>query len=133
MFDPGTFPFLVPRKAALALVLGLVGIYSVISYAVVQRTREIGVRMALGADRPKILAMIVGHGALLTLIGMVLGIAGAMATTRYLRSLLYEVSPLDPTIYLAVAAIVASAAVLATYIPARRATKVNPTVALRCE
>lgn len=117
----------------LALVLGLVGIYSVISYAVVQRTREIGVRMALGADRPNILKMIVGHGALLTILGLILGLAGAMGLTRYLASLLYEVSPLDPMIYAIVVAIVAFAAVLATYIPARRATKVNPTVALRCE
>ncbi|PYP92198.1 MAG: hypothetical protein DMG65_05205 [Candidatus Angelobacter sp. Gp1-AA117] len=117
----------------LALVLGLVGIYSVISYAVVQRTREIGVRMALGADRPNILKMIVGHGASLTLLGLILGLAGAMALTRYLASLLYEVSPLDPLIYTIVIAIIALAAVLATYVPARRATKVNPNVALRCE
>ena len=119
--------------AILALVLGLVGIYSVISYAVAQRTREIGVRMALGADRPRILKMIVAHGATLTLVGLVLGIAGALAATRYLASLLYEVSPVDPYIYAAVAAVVASAALFATYIPARRATRVNPNVALRCE
>lgn len=119
--------------SVLALVLGLIGIYSVISYAVVQRTREIGVRMALGADRPNILKMIVGHGAVLTALGLVVGLLGAMLFTRLISSLLYEVSPLDPLIYASVVAIVAFAAVLATYIPARRATHVKPTIALRCE
>ena len=119
--------------AALALLLGVTGIYSVISYSVVQRTREIGVRMALGADRFQILKMMVKHGAALALIGLVLGIAGAMAVTRWMTSLLYGVTPSDPEIYAIVAGIVALAAVLATYIPSRRATKVNPTVALRCE
>jgi len=119
--------------AGLALFLGVVGIYSVISYTVIQRTREIGIRMALGADRPQILRMIVRHGAILALIGLALGTAGAIALNQVISSQLYDVKPNDPLTYVIVAALVAIAAILATLVPSFRATKVNPTVALHCE
>jgi predicted permease len=119
--------------AGLALVLGLVGIYSVISYTVVQRTREIGIRIALGADRPRILRMIVRQGAALALIGLALGTAGAIAVNRVISSQLYDVKSTDPLTYAIVAVLVAIAAILATLVPSFRATKVNPTVALHCE
>jgi ABC-type antimicrobial peptide transport system permease subunit len=119
--------------ASLALLLGLVGIYSVISYTVIQRTREIGIRMALGADRPQILGMIVRHGAALALIGLTLGTAGAIILNRIISSQLYDVKSGDPLTYVIVAALVAIAAILATLLPSLRATRINPTVALHCE
>lgn len=119
--------------ASLALLLGLIGIYSVISYTVTYRTREIGVRMALGADRRSILWMMVRSGAILTATGLALGIACALALTRLMSSLLYGVTASDPMIYIVVAVFVAGAALLATFIPSLRATRVEPTVALRCE
>ena len=119
--------------ASLALVLGLVGIYSVISYTVTHRTREIGVRIALGADRADIIRMIVLKGATLTLTGIAAGIACAVALNRLITGLLYDVSASDPLIYLTVGLFVAIAATLATCIPSLRATRVSPTVALRCE
>ncbi|MGH7717348.1 MAG: FtsX-like permease family protein, partial [Gemmatimonadaceae bacterium] len=117
--------------AALALLLATVGIYGVISYAVAQRTREIGVRMALGATRGNVLGMVVRDGTRLAALGVVIGLAGALALTRVLSSLLHEVSATDPLTFGAVAVALAAAAVLASYIPARRATKVDPLVAMR--
>jgi putative ABC transport system permease protein len=119
--------------ASLALLLGLIGIYSVISYTVTYRTREIGVRIALGADRAHILGMMVRNGATLTVTGLALGTACGLALTRVMSSLLYDVSASDPMIYAMVALFVAVAALLATFIPSLRATRVDPTVALRCE
>jgi putative ABC transport system permease protein len=117
--------------ALMALFLAAVGLYGVMAYAVSQRTQEIGVRKALGAGRGDILRMIVGEGLTLTLAGVAIGLAGAVAVSRLIRKLLFEVTPLDPVSYVATAAVLLSVAVLASYVPARRATRVDPVVALR--
>ena len=119
--------------AAVALLLASVGIYGVMSYSVEQRTREIGIRMALGAERSSVLRLIVGQGARLAAGGIVVGIAGAFALSRVMAGLLYGVSATDPLTYLALAAILAAVAVAACAVPARRAVLVDPAVALRAE
>jgi putative ABC transport system permease protein len=119
--------------AALALVLGIIGIYGVISFFVGQRTREIGVRMALGAQRRDVLKLVVNEGLSLTLMGVAVGFATAFALTRFLNSLLYGVSATDPLDFAAVAILFALVALAACYIPARRAMRVDPVVALRYE
>jgi putative ABC transport system permease protein len=98
-----------------------------------QRTREMGIRMALGADAPRVMRSIVGEGLVLALSGAMLGLVGAFLLTRVLRSLLYEISPSDPTTYVVIVTLLSAAAVLASWIPARRATRVDPLVALRSE
>ena len=125
--------FLIGVFAFLALALTLIGLYGVMSYSVTQRTQEIGIRMALGAQMKDVLHMIVGQGMKLVAVGVLLGWAGAFTVTRLLRSWLYEVSPGDPLTFVGVALLLTTVALLACWIPARRATKVDPMVALRCE
>jgi predicted permease len=119
--------------ATLAVVLGAVGIYGVISYSVAQRTREIGIRMALGARRDEVLMLVVGHGAKLAALGVVAGLVGAVLLTRLMAGLLYGVRPADPETYVAVGILLMFVAMAASYVPARRAMRVDPMVALRYE
>ena len=119
--------------AAIALILAAVGMYGVISYSVSQRTREIGVRVALGAQRTNVLKLIVGHGAVLAAIGIGIGLAGALGVTRFMRAMLYGVSPFDPVSFIAVSAVLTVIVFLASYVPARRAARVDPIEALRAE
>ena len=119
--------------AGLALVLAAIGIYGVIAYSVVQRTREIGIRMALGADRVNVLQLILRQGARIGMLGLVIGTAAAYFSTRALAGMLYGVDPHDPLIFVAIAISLFVVVVMASYIPARRATRVDPLIALRYE
>jgi putative ABC transport system permease protein len=119
--------------AALALALGAVGIYGVISYSVAQRTREIGIRMALGARQQEVLLLIVGQCARLAFLGVAIGLAGALLLTRLMSSLLYGVGAADPATYASVAILLVVVALAASYLPARRAMRMDPAIALRHE
>jgi len=119
--------------AGLALLLAAIGIYAVVSYSVAQRTREIGVRMALGADRVAVLTMVLRQGMKLAIAGLSIGVIAAFAITRVLRSLLYATSSTDLLSYVATSAVLMAVVALACYVPARRATKVDPLAALRYE
>jgi predicted lysophospholipase L1 biosynthesis ABC-type transport system permease subunit len=115
------------------LVLAAVGIYGVLAFAVAQRTREMGIRMALGAQRVDVLRLVVGQGLRLTAVGLVLGAVAALAAGRLLHGLLYGISAADPLTFLMVVAVLGTVALLASYLPARRATSVEPVTALRSE
>jgi putative ABC transport system permease protein len=117
--------------AIVALILAAVGIFSVMSYAVTQRTSEIGIRMALGAEARDVFQLIVGHAVRLVGIGAAIGVAGALLSSRAIGSLLYGVKAADPWTFAAIVAVIAGTALLASYIPARRAAKVDPLVAIR--
>ena len=119
--------------ATLALALAAVGTYGVLSYLVTERQREIGIRMALGANRTNVLSLVLRQGLATTVIGLVIGIAGAVGLTRLATSLLFEVKPTDPLTFGAVAGVITLVALAACVVPARRATKVDPIVALREE
>jgi ABC-type antimicrobial peptide transport system permease subunit len=118
---------------AMALLLGVIGIYGVISYSVSQRTREIGIRMALGVEQRSLRRMFLRHAFMLSGIGVVIGIAAAASLTRLMTSLLFQVSPLDAVTYGAVSMVLLTAALMASYVPARRAAALNPVDALRAE
>jgi ABC-type antimicrobial peptide transport system permease subunit len=119
--------------AAVAALLGAVGVYGILAYFVVERTREIGVRMALGAGRREVIRLVLGRGLLYAAIGIALGLAGAAAGTRSLEAMLYGITPLDGWTFAAAAVAFATIAALASYLPARRATHLDPMVALRIE
>ena len=124
---------LVASFAGIGLTLAVIGIYGIVSYSVAQRTHEIGVRMAIGAQRFHVLHMVLGEGSRLVVLGIGLGILGALAAGRVLMSMLFEIKTTDPGTFMVVSILLAAVALLASYIPARRATKVDPMVALRYE
>jgi ABC-type antimicrobial peptide transport system permease subunit len=119
--------------ASLALLLGAIGLYGVLSYVVAERTREIGLRMALGATTGAVRRMVVSQGARVVIWGVVIGIAAAFASTRLLGSLLYGVNAVDPIVFAAMALVMIGIGVLASYMPARRASSVNPIESLRSD
>jgi putative ABC transport system permease protein len=125
--------FLLGTFAAIALMLAAVGIYGVLSYLVSQRTHEIGIRLAIGADRVQVLGMILRQGVMLALFGIGVGVVGAFALTRLMQSLLYQVTPSDPITFAAVPVALVIVAATASYLPALRATRVSPVKALRMD
>jgi predicted permease len=124
---------LVAIFAALALFIAAAGLHALIGYTVVRRTHELGVRMALGAEARQVLTLVVGRGARLALAGIVLGLGGALAATRVLKRMLFEIAPTDPLIFVTVSIGLAIVALVASYLPARQATRVDPMIALRTE
>jgi putative ABC transport system permease protein len=127
------FARLLGALATLAIALAALGIYGVVSYVVSQRTREIGIRMALGATSNGILRLVIGYGFVLTVIGLVVGVVGSLALTSALRGVLFETSATDPAVFVGVSLVLAAVSVAACYLPARRAVRVEPVVALRYE
>jgi len=119
--------------AAVALFLAAIGLYGAMAYSVKQRTSEIGIRLALGAQPSNVLKLIVTQGMTLTILGIFIGVAGAFALTRLLSTLLFGIAPTDPATFIVVSAVLLSASLLACYVPARRAMRVDPLVALRYE
>jgi hypothetical protein len=130
---PRMYAVLLGLFAVLAVTIAGVGVYGVMAYAVAQNTREIGLRMALGARTNEVLRLVVGKAAVLTSIGLLLGFGGAIAVGQYLQSMIFGLTPSDLVTYVAVAAAFAVVAIVAAYVPALRATKVNPLVALRAD
>jgi predicted permease len=131
--EPRFYMVLLGAFAGTALFLAALGIFGVMSYAVVQRSREIGIRVALGADPKHVLGMVLGHASLLSVAGVGLGLVGALSLSRAIGSLLFELSPTDPMTLAGVAVLLLAVALLASYLPARRATRVDPLIALRSE
>jgi putative ABC transport system permease protein len=131
--QPQSQSLLMGLFAAVALMLTVVGIYGVISYSVSQRTREFGIRMALGAESRSVLRMVIYQGMKVTVVGLGLGLVGSLALARVLESLVFEVSPTDPVILASVVISLLAVAILACVVPARRATRVDPLIALRSE
>jgi putative ABC transport system permease protein len=127
------YTWLLTTFAGLAVVLAAVGVFGVISYSVTRRTHEIGIRMALGADRHDVLRLVMRQALVMTSMGLVIGLGGAYGLTRFLESQLHEVEPTDPVTFAVVAVILAAVALLASLLPARRATRVNPIQALHHE
>jgi putative ABC transport system permease protein len=125
--------FLLGVFAATAFILAVIGIYGVIAYAVAQRTQEIGIRIALGATKTHILRLVIGNGLILTLTGIMIGLAGSVALTRLMATVLYQTSATDPITFAASAILFTAAAALASYLPAWRATRIDPTEALRAD
>jgi ABC-type antimicrobial peptide transport system permease subunit len=119
--------------ASMALTLGLIGIYGVVAYAATRRTREVGVRLALGAQQRELRRMFLRQGLVLTGIGIAIGLGAAVGLTRVMASLLFDVKPVDPLTYVAVALLLMTATLLASYVPSRRASRVDPVVALRAD
>ncbi|MDE3165184.1 MAG: FtsX-like permease family protein, partial [Acidobacteriota bacterium] len=129
--QPRLTAWLLGALAAIALLLSLIGIYGVIGYSVAERTREIGIRMALGADRAGILGLVLRQGLAPAAAGIAFGLAASLALTRLLAGLLYRVSAVDPLTYIGGPLLFAAAALLAAWLPARRATRIDPVDALR--
>jgi putative ABC transport system permease protein len=119
--------------AALAMVLASIGLYGVMSYTVTQRARELGVRVALGADARAVMALVMGQGARLALVGVGIGLAASLAVTRLLKNMLFNLSATDPTTFISISLLLIAVALLASYLPARRATRVDPMQSLRAE
>jgi putative ABC transport system permease protein len=133
MSRPRLYAVLLGIFAGVAVVLTVIGIYGVMAFSVAQRIREIGIRMALGAQRADVLGLVLGQSLVLTAVGIVLGIWGALGATRYLDKMLFGLTPFDSTTFIAVSLTFGLVVTLAAFVPARRATKVDPLVALRCE
>ena len=131
--EPRFYMLLLGTFAFLAVFLAALGIFGVMSYAVVQRSREIGIRVALGAHPRDVLRMVLRHALVLAVVGVSAGLAGALALSRAIGSLLFELSPTDPATLGAVAVLLTAVALLASWLPARRATRVDPLIALRSE
>jgi putative ABC transport system permease protein len=133
MSRPRLYAVLLGLFAGVAMTLAAIGIYGVLSYLVAHRAKEIGIRMALGARRIEVVTLVLRQTAVLTVTGVVVGLAGAAALSRYLEGLLFGLTPLDPATFVAVAVVFGVVALFASYVPARRATRVDPLVALRSE
>lgn len=130
---PRFYAVLLDAFAGIAGLLAAIDIYGVLAYAMTHRTRQIGIRMALGAQRGSVLALVIRRGAILTVMGTAVGLAGAATATRLLQTMLFDVTPLDLPTFVAVSVAFGAVAAIASYVPARRATKVDPMVALRSE
>jgi putative ABC transport system permease protein len=130
---PRMYALLLGVFAGVAVALSAIGIYGVMAYSVAQRTREIGIRMALGAQRSEVMRLVLGQSTVLTAVGILAGVVGAAVVTRYLQGMLFGLTPLDLTTFIGVSTMFAAVATLAAYVPARRATKVDPLIALRYE
>ena len=133
LWQPRQTMILLGIFSGIALILALAGVYGIIAFTVRQRTHEIGIRMALGASRRGVLRLVIAQGLLLVALGIAIGIAASLALTRLLAALLWEVKPADPLTYTLVAAALAAVALLACYLPARRASDIEPATALRYE